>query len=65
MGRNHFSRAGGPYFINDGFSKHTDHDHKSGSNHEHIKPDTTLFGILSMGFLTIMVCISIALLAIL
>ena len=24
MGRNHFSRAGGPYFINDGFSRHAD-----------------------------------------
>lgn len=65
MGRNHFSRAGGPYFINDGFSKHTDHDHKSGHNHNDIKPDSTLFGILAMGFITILVCISIAILAIL
>jgi hypothetical protein len=24
MGRNHFSRAGGPYFINDGFTRHAD-----------------------------------------
>jgi len=25
--RNHFSQRGGPYFINDGFSKHHDHTH--------------------------------------
>jgi hypothetical protein len=24
MGRNHFSKHGGPYFINDGFSRHLD-----------------------------------------
>ena len=26
MGRNYFSKHGGPYFINNGFSKHS-HDH--------------------------------------
>jgi hypothetical protein len=26
MGRNHFSQQGGPYFINDGFSKHSDNE---------------------------------------
>jgi hypothetical protein len=25
MTRNHFSKKGGPYFINDGFTKHNDH----------------------------------------
>ena len=25
MGRNYFSKHGGPYFINNGFSKHHDH----------------------------------------
>ena len=24
MGRNHFSKHGGPYFINDGYSRHRD-----------------------------------------
>ena len=61
MGRNYFSKHGGPYFINDGFSKHT-HDH---DDPNHIKPDSTLFGILAMGFVTIMVCIAIAIMAIL
>ena len=26
MGRNHFSKHGGPYFINDGISKHSDNN---------------------------------------
>jgi hypothetical protein len=26
MGRNHFSKHGGPYFINDGFSRHSDNE---------------------------------------
>jgi len=60
MGRNHFSRAGGPYFINDGFSKH-DHHHKPGSNHEHIKPDSNLFIGLAISFLSLLAIIGIAL----
>jgi hypothetical protein len=28
MGRNYFSKHGGPYFINDGLSKHS-HDHNN------------------------------------
>ena len=28
MGRNYFSKHGGPYFINDGLSKHN-HDHNN------------------------------------
>ena len=49
MGRNYFSKHGGPYFINDGFSKH-DHDHKPGLSHEDIKPDSDLFYLLTIGF---------------
>jgi hypothetical protein len=60
MGRNYFSKAGGPYFINDGFSKH-DHYHKPGSNHEHTKPDPNLFYGLCIGFLSLLVVIGIAL----
>jgi hypothetical protein len=60
MGRNYFSKAGGPYFINDGFSRH-DHDHKPGSNHEHTKPDANLFYGLTIGFLSLLVIIGIAL----
>jgi hypothetical protein len=60
MGRNHFSRAGGPYFINDGFSKH-DHDHNELSNHEHIKPDTNLFYGLTLGFLSLLLIIGLTL----
>lgn len=42
MGRNHFSRAGGPYFINDGFSKHREE--------EAIKPDKGFFYFILSGF---------------
>ena len=63
MGRNHFSRAGGPYFINDGFSHHTDHDHNEESNHQHTKPDTNLFYGLVIGFLSLLAIISIVLMS--
>ena len=59
MGRNYFSRHGGPYFINNGVSHHTDHDHKSGHTHEDIKPDTNLFYGLTIGF-----CIGILLIGV-
>jgi hypothetical protein len=39
MGRNHFSRHGGPYFINDGLSKHTHHH----DDPNHTEPDRALF----------------------
>jgi hypothetical protein len=32
MGRNYFSKQGGPYFINDGFSKHEDHEYIPNTN---------------------------------
>ena len=63
MGRNHFSSKGGPYFINDGFTKHNDHDHKTGHNHNDIKPDISLAGTLAIVFLTLCVALSIALIA--
>lgn len=50
MGRNYFSKHGGPYFINDGFTHHTDHSHESGHNHDDIKPDSSVFYILTIGF---------------
>jgi len=36
MTRNHFSKQGGPYFRNDGFSKHTD----SHNDHTHASVST-------------------------
>jgi len=41
MGRNYFSKHGGPYFINDGFSKHTE---------ESLKPDKGLFYFIVSSF---------------
>lgn len=58
MGRNHFSRAGGPYFINNGFSKHTDHDHKSGHNHDDIKPDNVLVVCITIGAVIVLFTIA-------
>jgi hypothetical protein len=50
MGRNYFSKHGGPYFINDGLSKHT-HSHEEPHD---IKPDyTSVF--IAIGFVTITV----------
>ena len=60
MGRNHFSQQGGPYFINNGFSKH-DHNHKPGGSHEDIKPDKTIFYSIMIGFVVILVTIGFVL----
>jgi hypothetical protein len=45
MGRNYFSKAGGPYFINDGFSHHQENLNKPS-----IKPDKKLFYFIVSGF---------------
>ena len=42
MGRNYFSKHGGPYFINDGFSKHAEE--------QSIKPDKGFFYLILSGF---------------
>ena len=57
MGRNHFSNKGGPYFINDGFSKHT-HNHNDPND---IKPDTKVFYTLTLGFVSAIVLIGVSL----
>jgi hypothetical protein len=51
MTRNHFSRHGGPMFINHGFSQHS-HD-----DPEDIKPDKVLFFSISLGFVIILTVI--------
>lgn len=33
MGRNHFSKYGGPYFINDGFSHHSEIEEQAQADH--------------------------------
>ncbi len=53
MGRNHFSRAGGPYFINDGFSHHSENLNKPS-----IKPDQKLFYSIVTGFVIGLVIIA-------
>jgi hypothetical protein len=59
MGRNHFSSCGGPYFINDGFSKHT--DHKPGVSHDDIKPSKTIFYSIMIGFAVILTVVGFTL----
>lgn len=56
MGRNYFSKHGGPYFINDGFTRH-EHDHKPDSPHEDIKPSPNLFYGLTIGFVSFILVI--------
>ena len=60
MGRNHFSKHGGPYFINDGLSKH-DHHHKPGVSHEDIKPSKTIFYSIMIGFAVILTVVGFTL----
>jgi hypothetical protein len=59
MGRNHFSRAGGPYFINDGFSQHT-HSHED-PNHNELDKGLALF--IAIGLLSLLAIISIVLIS--
>jgi hypothetical protein len=54
MGRNYFSKHGGPYFINDGLSKHT--HHHDDTNHN--KPDYVAI-FIAIGFVTITVSLLI------
>jgi hypothetical protein len=49
MGRNHFSKHGGPYFINDGVSRHSDKPY--------IKPDKGFFYFIAIGFGIVLVAI--------
>lgn len=63
MGRNYFSKHGGPYFINDGVSQH-DH-HTPGHTHEDIKPSNLIYGLLGILCILLPVSIAIAVLAIL
>ena len=54
MTRNHFSKKGGPYFISDGFSKHTPEP-------EDIKPDTKVLYFITIGFGILLATIGILL----
>lgn len=62
MGRNYFSKHGGPYFINDGFTHHA----KPKQEHEgFVKPDPNLFYGLTIGFVSVILAIGITLVALL
>jgi hypothetical protein len=56
MGRNYFSKAGGPYFLNDGFSHHSENNAE-----EYIKPSPNLFYGLTIGFVSLILGVGIAL----
>lgn len=64
MGRNYFSRHGGPYFINEGVSKHHDH-HTPGHIHEDIKPSNLIYGLLGILAIVLPLSMAIVILAIL
>lgn len=52
MTRNHFSKAGGPYFINDGFSGHSE-------NHKPKDQSEGFVLFVSIGILAIVVTVSL------
>lgn len=52
MGRNHFSKAGGPYFINDGFSGHSENQDKQ-------QADEFKYIVSAIGFVTLLGIIGI------
>ncbi len=54
MGRNYFSKYGGPYFINDGFTHHND---PKPEDEGFIKPDPNLFYGLTIGFVSVILVI--------
>jgi len=54
MGRNYFSKHGGPYFINDGFTHHND---PKPEDEGFIKPDPNLFYGLTIGFVSVILVI--------
>jgi len=60
MTRNHFSKYGGPCFVNDGTSMH-DHDHKPDKPHEDIKPDMKVFYFIASSFGVLITSIGIGL----
>ena len=54
MGRNYFSKHGGPYFRNDGFSHHTENNNKPNS-----KKDILTFICVSLGVLGILFIVNL------
>lgn len=54
MGRNYFSKHGGPYFINDGLSRHSEPDNKPGN-----KKDIITFTCISVGILGILYIVNL------
>lgn len=52
--RNHFSKHGGPYFINDGYTHHEDIPNT-------IKPGKDLFYFITIVFVSLLVTIGIVL----
>ena len=51
MGRNYFSKHGGPYFINDGFSHHSESLDKNTPEPEHV--------FIAIGFVFVVIAFSI------
>ena len=58
MGRNYFSKHGGPYFINDGFTHHS----QPKPEHEgFVKPNPNLFYGLTIALVSVIIAIGITL----
>lgn len=63
MGRNHFSRHGGPCFINNGFSMHS--ENTPGHDHEDTKASNLVYSLLGLVCVLLPVCIAIVIAAVL
>ena len=64
MARNHFSKAGGPYFLNNGFTQHKDHsNHDDSHTHEYMKQIFKPLEIVFLSFIPIVFVIAIVIMA--
>jgi hypothetical protein len=65
MARNHFSKAGGPYFINNGFTAHKEHhNHDDSHTHENMQKLFKPLEFALLSFIPIVFVIAIVVMAI-
>ena len=64
MARNHFSKAGGPYFINNGFTAHKEHhNHDDSHTHDSINNSFKPLDLVFLSLVPIVFVIAIVIMA--
>ena len=64
MARNYFSKAGGPYFINNGFTAHKEHhDHDNSHTHDYMHNSFKPLEFVLLSFIPIVFVIAIVIMA--